>query len=508
MTQCRKYLDRALRRLYYRLLHLAYKKAAKKKDIILAEPEATEAIVRQALKVSGFAKSCVTKSVVQNAMKTPEFIASGTTKAVVQGMLKMPEFIESGSTKAVVQSALKMPQLIESGTAKAIVQGTLKMSQFIESGATKSIVQNTLKIPEFVESGTTKSIIQSVLKVSGITESIIPNAINSPAFVETLCAKKPSTGPSETIQKSWNEFFNTTTGPAELRKLQDRLVANTDELSREVVARYIARRRFHREYGQNRTLWKVVSKTLGLLYPLDYAEQERIISLGKAYQCPYKLLPASSFHEHLATGFGFGQFPSEIQKQVIGKDIIDGGGCCGDSAMIFTEYGPGKVYTFEANPDTVPGMERILAENAEVLGDRKDQIQIVPMALGESKGTLTLFSRGEFDGAATILPHDYETKAHEVAMISIDDFVAEHALNVGLIKLDLEGADYDTLLGAKETILKQKPLLILSIYHTFRDFFEMKPLIESWEAGYTFEIRHHCPCLPNAELVLMAYCAE
>ena len=177
--------------------------------------------------------------------------------------------------------------------------------------------------------------------------------------------------------------------------------------------------------------------------------------------------------------------------------------------MIFTEYGPEKVYTFEPNPDTLPIMKQVLEDNAAVLGNRKDRIEIIPAALSRAKGTATFGSNGEFDAGARLSSCIRGKKAgtFDVDVISIDEFTADRALDVGLIKLDVEGAEYDVILGAQETILKQKPLLILSIYHTFRDFFEMKPLIESWEAGYTFEIRHHCPCLPNAELVLMAYCA-
>ena len=121
-----------------------------------------------------------------------------------------------------------------------------------------------------------------------------------------------------------------------------------------------------------------------------------------------------------------------------------------------------------------------------------------------------LYFGGEYtysgcDAAATVLPKGYGTTSCKIDVISIDEFVEKQQLEVGLIKLDIEGAEYDTILGAKETIMKQKPLLIISIYHTFKDFFEIKPLIESWGIGYKFEIRHHLPNSTEAEFVLMAY---
>jgi len=291
--------------------------------------------------------------------------------------------------------------------------------------------------------------------------------------------------------------------PEELKKLYDRLIANTDELSRQVAARFIARRLSWEP------VWDTFSKVLPLMLPLDYEDQERIKVLCNAYDCPYKLPVFPSFSpEHQATHFSFNQFPLEIQRSVVGKDILDGGGFVGDSAMVFTEYAPKKVYVFEPNPDTLPVLKQTLVENAVVLGNRKDLIEIVPLALGKSKGTLTFHSNGEADGGATTTSSHtsrMKTNTYQVDMISIDEFAGARALDVGLIKLDVEGVEYDTILGAKDTIIKQKPLLLISIYHKFRDFFEIKPLIESWDVGYKFEIRHHHPSAPDWEFVLMAY---
>ena len=288
--------------------------------------------------------------------------------------------------------------------------------------------------------------------------------------------------------------------PEELKERYDRLVANTDELSHQVAARFIARR-----LSGGGPAWDIFAKVLPLIHLLDHEDQERITALGKVYNCPYMLPTYSTLDsEHLATHLSFNQFPSDVQEKVKGKDIIDGGGFVGDSAMVFTEHHPRKVYTFEANPGTVPTMRRIIEENAAKLGNKKDKIEIIPLALGRSKGTLAFYSRGECDAGATTRVVG-TTPAHEVSMVSIDEFVGERALNVGLIKLDVEGVEYDTILGAKETIIQQKPILIVSIYHTFKDFFEIKPLIESWGLGYKFEIRHHRPSAPDWEFMLMAY---
>ena len=66
----------------------------------------------------------------------------------------------------------------------------------------------------------------------------------------------------------------------------------------------------------------------------------------------------------------------------------------------------------------------------------------------------------------------------EMEIISIDDFVVEHDLSIGLIKMDLEGYEFEALKGAKNTIEKFKPVLLISIYHHPEELFGTKKYIQ------------------------------
>jgi hypothetical protein len=76
----------------------------------------------------------------------------------------------------------------------------------------------------------------------------------------------------------------------------------------------------------------------------------------------------------------------------------------------------------------------------------------------------------------------------EVPVQTLDAYAEEHGLEVGLIKADIEGAEPAFLQGARETIIKHRPILLISIYHYPDDFFGIKPMIESWDLGYGFKI--------------------
>ena len=93
------------------------------------------------------------------------------------------------------------------------------------------------------------------------------------------------------------------------------------------------------------------------------------------------------------------------------------------------------------------------------------------------------------DSGSTILESNREgMQKEEIKIITIDKYVKNNNLNIGLIKTDVEGFEPQLLEGAKETICTQKPVLLISIYHNMHDMFEIKPMIESWNLGYKFKI--------------------
>lgn len=51
------------------------------------------------------------------------------------------------------------------------------------------------------------------------------------------------------------------------------------------------------------------------------------------------------------------------------------------------------------------------------------------------------------------------------------------------IKMDIEGSEYEALIGAKTTITQEKPNLAICIYHKPEDFYSIIELLDSWGMG-------------------------
>lgn len=63
------------------------------------------------------------------------------------------------------------------------------------------------------------------------------------------------------------------------------------------------------------------------------------------------------------------------------------------------------------------------------------------------------------------------------------------------IKADVEGADFETLEGMKNTLKNFKPKLNFSAYHRFEDIFRLALYINSLNPNYKIYLRHH-PYIP------------
>ena len=173
--------------------------------------------------------------------------------------------------------------------------------------------------------------------------------------------------------------------------------------------------------------------------------------------------------------------PDIIQKYLADRDVIDGGACSGDSALMFSEYPYiHQIYAFEPLKDRYEGLKETLEVN------HCTKAQAVRAGISDQ------------DGKEHIL-------GETCTITTIDSFAKDK--KIGCIKFDLEGMETKALKGSLETIKRDKPLLLICLYHTPTDFFEIKPMLENLNLGYKFMVKDTEPKNPGAgvHLMLIAY---
>ena len=190
-------------------------------------------------------------------------------------------------------------------------------------------------------------------------------------------------------------------------------------------------------------------------------------------------------------------FMPEDMNYIGNKDIIDAGAYIGDSSLAFSRLTSSKVHAFEPFSESF----NKLLENIKL--NDVDNIVPVEASLSDKNGEEKIYLSGNnVQGITSDESFRHYDKSFTVKTMTIDKYVQENNLNVGFIKVDVEGTEQKLLKGAIETIKSQKPFLILSIYHNPSDFYEIKPWIEKLDLGYNFKISKERPWTFLADTVL------
>ena len=125
------------------------------------------------------------------------------------------------------------------------------------------------------------------------------------------------------------------------------------------------------------------------------------------------------------------------------------------------------------------------------------KVTMVNAAAHSKKDILTFAVRGGRNSAIIGTGGLSVQKTYEVPAESVDGIMAGNP--VSLIKMDIEGNEAEALKGARESILKFHPPLMISAYHRSEDLFALPLLIEDLAGpGYRYYLRHH-PYIPAWE---------
>jgi len=153
-------------------------------------------------------------------------------------------------------------------------------------------------------------------------------------------------------------------------------------------------------------------------------------------------------------------------------------------------YQPRKIIAFEPEHNNYKLLLKTINKN--------NLKKVIPenLGIGEESGKLKFSSK-------SLNSYIINNGDQEINIITIDDYMLRHNLDIGLIKLDVEGFELEVLKGAVNCIKKNRPVLLISIYHNGREVFETINFINKLNPNYRCIIRRLNPLTPIFELVLI-----
>lgn len=182
------------------------------------------------------------------------------------------------------------------------------------------------------------------------------------------------------------------------------------------------------------------------------------------------------------------QYTHPVVHLNAGDIALDAGAFMGETALwmacrVGTE---GRVFAFEFMPRNAASLEANLVRNP----DLAPRIRLVRAALWSQSGAPVHSLRSGGSSRITFEPVPGGERVAET--ITIDDFTERERLDrLDFIKMDIEGAELDTLQGAARTLRTLKPKLAVALYHRTADFDSIPRFLDGLGAGYRFHLGHH-----------------
>ncbi|MDE6202606.1 MAG: FkbM family methyltransferase [Lachnospiraceae bacterium] len=169
--------------------------------------------------------------------------------------------------------------------------------------------------------------------------------------------------------------------------------------------------------------------------------------------------------------------------------FVDAGCFDGLTVRNFIKWSGGKyreIISFE--PDAM------CLEKCRALLKDVENLTLENTGLWSSNGVLSFHATGSSDSQ---IAKEGETR---ITTGMLDEIAGDRRIT--FIKMDIEGAEKEALIGAQNIIKNQKPKLAVSIYHKKEDIWELPKLLLEMNPEYRFYLRHYS--LREAETVLYA----
>lgn len=150
------------------------------------------------------------------------------------------------------------------------------------------------------------------------------------------------------------------------------------------------------------------------------------------------------------------------------RDFIDVGANIGFFSVLGArQIQTGRVLAIEPVPEAIRRFKANIARN-----DLQEQVILFEGALGSAPLQAEAYhidGQEEYSSLAPVIHPNVDGREARKSLVSVetlDRLVARHGLSPGLVKLDIEGGELDALKGAKETLLRDRPVILCELDDT------------------------------------------
>ena len=162
--------------------------------------------------------------------------------------------------------------------------------------------------------------------------------------------------------------------------------------------------------------------------------------------------------------FEFSVFTTLKSCVAEGGVVLDVGANIGMYSMMFARWvgATGHVYSFEPAPESL----RALRDHV-LLNELADRIDVIGQAVSDEIGEASFYAHSA-SGENSLNPHFAQRVAGassvRVPVTTIDEFCGTRGIRPSLLKIDIEGFEFSAVRGARETLKKYRPTVIVELH--------------------------------------------
>ncbi len=183
-------------------------------------------------------------------------------------------------------------------------------------------------------------------------------------------------------------------------------------------------------------------------------------------------------------------FDLDIIPECINQVFVDIGSYIGDTTLDYIETYNNykKIYCYEITNYTMATLKNNLSRYENII--YKNKAVSNDNSIMYLKNSLVNSSANQIDDNGDI----------EIETVSLDNDILE---KIDIIKMDIEGEEYNAILGAKNHIINDNPILLISVYHNNEDLWKLPKLIYEYNNNYNFYLRNYGNNIFPTEIVLI-----
>ena len=236
-----------------------------------------------------------------------------------------------------------------------------------------------------------------------------------------------------------------------------------------------------KDLAENKALYD--GKTLVISYPVKPVADEIRKRLIDDIGISENNITGGIFDWRNNQGQYFDYFEARENEVFVDCGCFDGATCYNFAGWCGAK-GFDRIYSFEADPKNYARAKEILAP----LG----KCELFPYGTADVNKKV-YFAADAFETSCIISKEEAEKRnfegIEEIETAALDDVL--EGKKITFIKMDIEGAEYEALQGARKLIMENRPRMAISVYHKFEDFVTLADLVLKMHPDYRIAFRHY-----------------